>query len=227
MRLCLRYDMVRYKDVLELLPSVALTFEKLGMIPELAKCWFLEAMTLKGLDRCPEAADRFQQLLSEPAFQSETALCGTAMLNLGNIRSEEGDQEQALAAYRAAQPMLESSQRYATLADLKCMAGATLCRLGQFAAAVDAYRESVSDFVRLGMKTQAAYLRVVLAEALLEVGRPREAEWELLAALPTLNEQQMVPEGFAAVALLQESVRQRKTDPTALAEVRKYLQATN
>ena len=58
-------------------------------------------------------------------------------------------------------------------------------------------------------------------------GSPREAEWELLAALPTINEQQMVPEGFAAVALLQESVRRRKTDPKALAELREYLQATN
>ena len=70
-------------------------------------------------------------------------------------------------------------------------------------------------------------MRVMLAEALLEAGRPREAEWELLAALPTINEQQMVPEGFAAVVLLQESVKQRKTDPKALSELRQYLQSTN
>ena len=57
--------------------------------------------------------------------------------------------------------------------------------------------------------------------------RPREAEWELLAALPTINEQQMVPEGFAAVVLLQESVKQRKTDPQALSELRQYLQTSN
>ena len=31
--------------------------------------------------------------------------------------------------------------------------------------------------------------------------RPREAEWEILAALPTIEEQKMVPEGFAAVGV--------------------------
>jgi hypothetical protein len=66
-----------------------------------------------------------------------------------------------------------------------------------------------------------------LAEALLEVGRAREAEWEILAALPTIEEQKMVPEGFAAIALLRESVKQRKTDPKALLELRQYLKAKN
>jgi hypothetical protein len=107
------------------------------------------------------------------------------------------------------------------------MVAETLRRIGQLRAAVDAYREAVNDFVQLGMQTQAAYLRVVLSEALLEAGRHREAEWELLAALPTINEQKMVPEGFAAVALLQQSVKLRKTDPSALSELRRYLQEAN
>jgi hypothetical protein len=64
-----------------------------------------------------------------------------------------------------------------------------------------------------------------LAQTLLEAGQPREAEWQILAALPTIDEEKMVPEGFAAVALLRESVRQRKTDPKALLELREYLRA--
>ena len=224
-RLSLRFDKGRYQDLLELLPSVALTFEKLEMHSELAKCRLLEAMALKELGRFAESSVRLESLLATPQFYAETGLRGLAMLNLGNIRSEEGDQSSALTAYKSAQPLLEASQRYSNLADLKGMVGETLRRLGQKAAAINAYRESVSDFVHLGMQTRAAYLRVVLSEALLEAGRPREAEWELLAALPTINEQQMVPEGFAAVALLQESIKQRKTDPKALSELRRYLQA--
>ena len=65
----------------------------------------------------------------------------------------------------------------------------------------------------LGMATRAAYVRVGLRRPFLRPEMPREAEWEILAALPTIDEQGMVPEGFAAVALLRESVRQRKTDP--------------
>ncbi len=44
-------------------------------------------------------------------------------------------------------------------------------------------------------------------------------------ALPTIEEQKMVPEGFAAMALLKESVRRRKTDPNALRELREHVQA--
>ncbi len=40
-----------------------------------------------------------------------------------------------------------------------------------------------------------------------------------------LEERKMVPEGFAAVALLKESVGRRKTDPTALRELREHPQA--
>lgn len=223
-RLTLRYDSGRYNDVLEFLPSVALSFEKLGLNAELAKCHFLEALCLRELGRSSEAIARLMGLLNRNEFKSEEALRGQAMLSLGNIRSEEGDQELALAAYMAARPLLEAGQRYAALADMKGAVAETLRRLGRIASAVEAYRESVADYVGLGMQTRAAYLRVVLAEALLEAERPREAEWELLAALPTINEQKMVPEGFAAVALLQESIRQRKTDPRALTELRQYLQ---
>jgi hypothetical protein len=37
----------------------------------------------------------------------------------------------------------------------------------------------------------------------------------------------MVPEGFAAVALLRESVRRRQTDPLALQQLRAKVQANS
>jgi hypothetical protein len=130
-------------------------------------------------------------------------------------------------AYRQASPLLKSAKRFSALADLKLMLGGTLQRMGHLGAAVQAFRESVNDYVALGMDTRATYLRVVLAEALLEEGKPREAEWEILAALPTIDQEKMVPEGFVAISLLRESVRQRKTDPKALIELREYLQTKN
>ena len=77
------------------------------------------------------------------------------------------------------------------------------------------------------MSTWVAYLRIVLAETLIASLQNREAEWEILAALPTIEEQKMVPEGFAAVSLLRESVKRRQASPEALREVREYLQAKN
>jgi hypothetical protein len=110
---------------------------------------------------------------------------------------------------------------------LKATVAETLVLAGQADAGVVAFREAIGDYVALGMATQVAYLRLVLAEALTESDRRREAEWEILAALPTIDEQHMVREGFAALALLKESVRQRKTDPNALRELREHLQAAN
>jgi tetratricopeptide (TPR) repeat protein len=226
-RLTLRYDMRRHEEVLELGPSVALTFQKLGMENDLAKCRFLEAMSLKELGRIEEAAASFERLASGEEYRVDPALCGMALVNLGNLRSEQGSFDSALTAYRQASPLLQSANRFSALADLKLMLGGTLQRTGHLAAAVETFREAVSDYVALGMETRTAYLRVVLAEALLEGGKPREAEWEILAALPTIDQEKMVPEGFAAVALLRESVRQRKTDPKALLELREHLQANN
>jgi hypothetical protein len=55
--------------------------------------------------------------------------------------------------------------------------------------------------------------------------RDREAEWEILAALPAIDEMKMVPEGFAAIALLRESVARRRTNLPALQELRAHLES--
>ena len=224
-RLALRYDQHRHDELLELTPSVSLTFKKLGMLNDFAKCEFLRAMSLKELGRFDESAALLEVLTA--GQQADSALTGMALVNLGGLRSEQGQYDKATSAYAKAAPLLRQAKRFSALADLKLMLGGTLQRTGQLAAAIEAFRESVTDHLALGMETRAAYGRLFVAGALLEAGRPREAEWEILAALPTLEEQRMVPEGFAAVALLRESVSQRRTDHSALHELRDYLQANN
>ena len=226
-RLSLRFDLLRYDDVLELLPSVALTFSKLGMAVELAKCRFLEAMALKQTGHTAQAADRLDEVVANAGGALKPAFVGLALVNLGDLRSADGQFAKALEAYREATLVLERANQRFALADLKIAVGSTLRTMGLIAPALAAYREAADQHTELGMLTRAAYARVVLADALLEAGKPREAEWQLMAALPTIDEQKMVPEGFAAVALLKESVRQRKTNPKALLELRDYLQAKN
>lgn len=224
LRLALRYDARKHDDVLELIPSVALSFQKLGMAADLAKCYFLEAMSLKELGRTDDAAEKFLRLVSASPAGTSQALVGMALVNLGDVFSMDGNFEKALDAYRRAVPVLEAEdQRYA-LADLKFMLGRTLQRMGYIEASLQAFSEAAAGHADLGMETRAAYVRIVFAEALLAAGKPREAEWQVLAALPTIDEHKLAPEGYAAVSLLSESVRQRKTDPKALLEVREYLQ---
>jgi tetratricopeptide (TPR) repeat protein len=226
-RLTLRYDMRRHEEVLELVPSVALTFQKLGMESDLAKCRFLEAMSLKELGRFEEAAAGFERLVSGEAGRVEPALCGMALVNLGDLQSGQSAFDAALTSYAQAAPLLEAGNRFSALADLKLMVAVTLRKTGHLAKSLDTYRNAISDYVDLEMSTRAAYVRILLAEALLEAGKAREAEWQILAAVPTIDQEKMVPEGFVAMELLRGSVQQRNADPRALLELREYLQANN
>lgn len=226
-RLALRCETGRYDEVAELSPMLALSFSRLNMLGEQAKCVFLEALALKQTGKHEAALDKFESLTGASQVSRDPGLAGLAFVNLADIHVSEGRDDLAAGAYSEAMPLLERAKRPAALAHLKGVIGETLRRQGRVSDSVEAYQAAIADYEALGMSTWVAYLRIVVAQTLLEAGKPREAEWQILAALPTINAEAMVPEGFAAVALLRESVRQRKTDPKALLELREYLQAKN
>jgi tetratricopeptide (TPR) repeat protein len=216
--------MRRYDDVLELLPSVLSSFEKLGMRREAAKSRFLEAMTLKETGRNVEAFAAFETLRTRLEGTIEKSLLGMVLIEIGSQYSEQSRYDEAVAEYQKAMAVLSSTGEPMTIAHLKGIVGDTYRHQGNLSAAIEAFSSALADYVSLGMTVRVAYYRVILAETLIAVSRHREAEWQILAALPTIEEQKMVPEGFAAVALLRESVRMRKTDPKALRELREHLQ---
>ena len=111
------------------------------------------------------------------------------------------------------------------MCELKWSIADTYRAQGSLGKAIESYRVARNDYQELGFRGFVTQLSLVIAETLLALGRDREAEWEILSALPTIEAEKMVPEGFAAVALLGESARRRKTDPTALRELREHLQA--
>lgn len=226
-RLALRCEAGRYEEVSELAPMLAGTFSKLNMVIEQAKSLFLQGLALKQSGKHDDALGVLRSIQTDDVRKLEPGLVGLALVNLADIHVAEGQDQLASEAYAQALPLLQKANRPAAIAHLKGTIGETLRRQGRLVAAVGAYRAAVAEYDALGMSTWVAYLRVVLAQTLLEAGKPREAEWEILAALPTIDEQRMVPEGFAAVTLLRESVRLRKTDPSALSELSEYLRAAN
>ena len=147
-RLALGYDTEGSRRGVRLVPSIARTFQKLGMDADLAKCRFLEAMSLKDWqDRGGGVRPRAVALTDD--YRVEPSLRGMALLNLGNLRSEQGSLDQAFDSYKRALPLLQASNRLVALADLKLMLGGTLQRMGRFEAATSALRESVKDCVVL------------------------------------------------------------------------------
>jgi tetratricopeptide (TPR) repeat protein len=222
-RLALHHDMRKYDRIFELLPSLKASFKKLNMVREVLKCQFLEATSLKDAARKGEALTKFAELRSDPLLRNESTLFGLVLANLGELLSSDGRHAEAMAVFQEALASQSDSSQPLATAHLKVSMAECLRNQGDLDAAVKFYRTAIADYLTVGMQTMVAYIRILSAETLIALSRHREAEWEILTALPIIDEQKMVPEGLAAMALLKESVRRRKTDSNALRELREHL----
>jgi tetratricopeptide (TPR) repeat protein len=225
-RLALRYEMGHFEYVLEFAPPLRASFERLAMDAETAKCRLLEAMTLKESGRLQEALGLLEPVRTWEERRLEAPLKARIVSELGDLYQLDDRFNLAMDAYRYALTLLQKDGPSLALADLKMFVGEAHRQRDLHAIALEAFQAAAADYEELGFATRLAYLRIFIAETLLRLNRNREAEWQILAALPTIEEQRMVPEGFSAIALLKESVRRRKTDPNALRELREQLQST-
>ncbi len=193
------------------------------MTEESQKAKFLEAATLKETGDLEAAFDCFSELL-ESLAPGRGILRSLVLTNMAEEYGRRGNHQLSLDAYQQALSSADSTESSLASAQLKSSIGSTFKITGQLQAAADCLRASISEFLNLGIAARAASLRIVLSEVLLADGRDREAEWEILAALPTIEAQGMVTEGFAAIGLLKESVSRRRTDVEALRDLRVALQ---
>lgn len=221
-RLSLHYDMRRYQRVFELVPSLIRSFEALKMSRHALKCRFLEALALKDSDRLLECRERLEAMIKDPALASDPTLQGMVIAHLAETMSAFGEYGEAIAMLRQG---LTFNHQPLVAANLKAAAAECLRYQGDLRTAADFLRAAIGDYLAIEMATHVAYLRLILAEILIASSRSREAEWEILAALPTIQAEKMAPEGFVAMVLLHESVKQKKTDPGALRELREHIQA--
>jgi tetratricopeptide (TPR) repeat protein len=226
-RLALRFEMGRHQDVLELTPSLEASFTKLHMEAEAVKCRLLQAMTLKMTGEHSGAIELLDRVHRNPSLASEPFLRAKILAELGDLHQLQGQFGLAMAAFQEASQLLQDKEPSPARADLKLCVGATYKALGSLGSAKEAYRAAQQEYSSLEMPGPVAYTRLLIAETLLEMNRDREAEWEILAALPAIDDIKMVPEGLAAMALLRESVRKRNTDTSALKQLRAQLQATS
>jgi tetratricopeptide (TPR) repeat protein len=226
-RLALRYEMGRYDDVLELSPSLESSFSKLRMPLEGVKCRLLRAMTLKQTGHHASAIDLLGNLCGEATLSADPFLGARILAELGDSQQLEGRLDLAMKAFQEALSLLREREVSLAKADLKLYVGGVHKALGALSDATESFREAQRDYQALGMRALVAYTHLVVAETLLEMRRDREAEWEILAALPDIDELKLVPEGFAAVALLRESISKRKPDTSALQKLRAQLQGNN
>jgi tetratricopeptide (TPR) repeat protein len=220
-RLALRVETRDFDEVLELVPLLIESYEKLEMREEALKCRFLEGIVLMEADQPARAIERFRRIRAGARSLGNDQLLGTALTNLVQLHAALGEAEEALDASRHALLVWKRLDNRVGVAKVHWGVGDLLRVKGQPSSAIEAYRSAQTEFAKIGMRGDVAALQLVVADLLLDVGQDEAARAEILAALPAIDDIQMVPEGLAALALLRESVRGR-IDRQALRELHGY-----
>lgn len=221
-RLTICFDLREHDRVLEMVPALVRSFERLGMRQELQKTRFVEAMSLKEAGRFSSAFDAFRALRDDLSAEAPSLL-SRVLIELGAEYARTQQFPLAASTYEEAMKFVAAAGEPMSLAHLRATIGETYRDMGNHRLALECFRSAVSIYAEIGMKARVAYLRVVAAETLLLADRQREAEWEICAALPIIEEEKLVAEGVAAMALLRESIRRRKLDPDAIRDLKKQL----
>jgi hypothetical protein len=226
-RLTIQYDRARYEHVLATGPSLVQAFERLDMARESAKCRLVLAAAHKMLGNRSESLQLFEGLGSQQWGAGDNDLRSLALVHLGEMLLSEGQTGRAAEVLSQARGLIDQSRASIALAHLQAMIGEALSAEGRLADASKSYRASAATYRELGISGWEAYIRLALAANLLKAGEGRQAEWEVLAALPAIDAQRLEPHARVAVALLASSVQARKTDEAALAQVRSCLKSVN
>jgi tetratricopeptide (TPR) repeat protein len=223
-RLALRLEERQLEVVIEMAPSLRESFEQLDMAEDALKCRFLEGLALMESDKPAEAVAVFRHTCREAeALQSEKLLA-LAYTNLTQLHGMLGESVRAVEASRKAVPVLRRLNDRVGLAKVQWGLAMMLREQRDLVGAIETYRAAQAEFSHLGMRADVAALHLVVADLLLDLRKDSEAQAEILAALPVIDELKMVPEGLAALTLLKESLRQSSINRQALRDLHGFFE---
>ena len=211
-RMVLCHEQGFHRRICRIAPTLQKRFTEMAMHEDSAKCRIVWAASLKMLGRFEDALAVLQPLKGTAA-QIRRSLYGWVLLHSGDLHQLCGNPDRALEELLEAGRLLHEERQYTGLADVKSMISCIYRARGRLEEAVGLLRSSEQEHEQLGMKSLVANNRILIAETYLAMGRPREAEIEIRAALPMLEEQGMLADAVIAVNLLREAVRQRKLQP--------------
>lgn len=223
-RLALRLEERDFESILSLASRWVDCFDRLDLPEDSLKCRFLEAHAFKETERLPEAKLAFRRISEEAKLLQLDRLAAIADQNLFQIHAFLGEVDEAIGKAREATVTLSRLNNRVNLAKVQLGMG-YLCRgQGLLKEAITAFRYAQRQFAEIGMKADVAGAHLILADLLLDAEQPAQAEWEIRAALPVIDELKLVPEGIAALALLRDSLRRRQIDRNALRSLNGYFE---
>ena len=223
-RLALKVEEREFEHVLEFVPSLIANFEKLEMVEDALKCRFLEGVALINTNRIGEASEVFRDICNEARRIQNEKLLAIASNNLVQIHGLLGESAEALKQAQETLAVFRRLDNRVGVAKLQFGMGALFRTEGRLPSAVEAYRAALTEFDEIGMRSDVAATHLVLADLLLDLGQDAGAMREVLAALPVIEEEKMVPEGVVALSLLRESLRHQKINRQALRDLHGYFE---
>lgn len=221
-RMALAVEERQFDEILEIAGTWAESFSRMGLDEDALKCRFLEAMVLRETGATREAVSIFEEIYAEAEKQRNTRVIGQAANNLAQLHRILGELDDALISARKALPILQELNNQVGLVKLRWCVGDIFREQGKRGEAIAAYREALDSAREVGMRGDEAAIHLVLADVLMDAGEDRQAEWEVRAALPIIDEEKMVPEGYAALSLLRDALRVRQVDRKALRQLHGY-----
>lgn len=221
-RLRILYEIGRVDLVAQFAPSLDRQFADFGMDEDRVKCRILWSASLKTAGR-PEHALEILDPVREVASCISSHLYGWVLQESGDLRQICGDFTRGREELMEAGSIFKKSSQLTGLANVNSIIAAGYRAQGKLAEAIGTFRASKGIYACLGMKTYEAYVEILIAETYLAMGCHREAEREILKALPSIEEQGMIADAVAAVSILREAVRRRNLDPQVLREVTERL----
>lgn len=221
-KLALALEERRLDEVLELAPVWTNNLVKFGLLDDALKCRFLEALASWETGKLSEAAQLFEIIRADAEKLGKDKQRAQAANNAAMVYALLGERDKSLQRSREALPLFQSLQDFVGIVKLQWGMGNLLRGQGNGVEAVAAYKASLRQAEEIGLRGDVAALHLIIADLLLEIGSERQAEWEIRAALPIIDEERMVPEGMAALTLLRESLKRRQINRQALRELHGY-----
>lgn len=223
-RLAAKLEERQFSEILVLAPALSEAFARAGAKENALKCRYLEAVAFRELDSLSEALSAFESVIADAKELSSTKVLGPALVTAIQIHCDLGETNLALTLAAEAAPFLRATNNRVSLAKLQWGLANLLRQKGRIAESIESFRIAQTEFTEIGLRADVAALHLIVGDMLLETGQDRQAEWEIRAALPIIDELKMVPEGFAAMSLLRESVRRRSIDRQALRKLHGYFE---
>jgi hypothetical protein len=171
-----------------------------------------------------EAKHAFREIRDHAKAIGSWKLAAIASENLFQVHAFLGEADLARQEADYAMPLLRKFENRIGLAKLQMGLGYLFRSEGSAQASIEAFRDAQKQFSELGMRADVAATHLVLADLLLDSNQPAQAEWEIRAALPVIDELKLVPERVAALSMLRDSIRRRQIDRQALRSLNGYFE---